>query len=269
MTHEDVQERALEFVLATLPAPDRNAMLAHLSACPACRAEVASVSQVCDAIGRSVEPAEPPAGLRARILAIPAAASAAGGVTTSGAAGSAPSRLPWWIAAAASLVAAAALWQVSSSRGEITALRTRIAELQSQAGDLLVARASLQEQVNSMTHQAQVLRASDLITYSLEARGGVRGAHARAYVSHKDGMVFTAEGLPAVPSGKVYQLWVIVNAKPVSVGVFTPDASGRVHAVMDTPPISVMPGSVAVTLEPTGGLPAPSGAVVMAGTPLN
>ena len=95
------------------------------------------------------------------------------------------------------------------------------------------------------------------------------GAHARAYVSHKDGMVFTAEGLPSVPAGKVYQLWVIVNAKPVSVGVFTPDGSGRVHAVMDTPPIPVMPGAVAVTLEPAGGLPQPSGAVYLTGNALN
>lgn len=262
MTHEDVQERAFEFVLGTLPATEQRAVVSHLSGCPACRAEVAAVSQVCDGLGRSVDPAEPSAALRARIVAI-------GATRPTLAAAPASSRLPWWFAAAASIVALVALWQFGAARTEIASLRSRVAELQAQAGDLLVARASLQEQIGTMTHQAQVLRASDLVTYSLEARDGAKGAHARAYVSHKDGMVFTAEGLPSVPAGKVYQLWVIVNAKPVSVGVFTPDASGRVHAVMDTPPISVMPGAVAVTLEPEGGLPAPSGAVVMAGTPLS
>jgi anti-sigma-K factor RskA len=265
MTHEDVHANALEFVLGTLPDGKRRAVVAHLSGCPACRAEVASVSQVCDALGRSVDPVAPPAALRDRVLAIPHSARATTEVRSTMRA----SVMPWWLAAAASLVAVVAVWQLVSSQTELGALRTRVAELQAEAGDLLVARASLQEQVSTMTHQTQVLRASDLITYSLEARDGTKGAHARAYVSHKDGMVFTAEGLPSVPTGKVYQLWVIVNAKPVSVGVFMPDASGRVHAVMDTPSIPVMPGAVAVTIEPEGGLPAPSGAVVMSGLALN
>jgi len=34
------------------------------------------------------------------------------------------------------------------------------------------------------------------------------------------------QGLPATPAGKAHQLWVIVNAKPVSVGVVSPGASG-------------------------------------------
>ena len=39
MTHEDVQERAFEFVLGTLPATEQRAVVSHLSGCPACRAE--------------------------------------------------------------------------------------------------------------------------------------------------------------------------------------------------------------------------------------
>lgn len=267
MTHQDVYDLAPEYVLGTLDDVTRGRVLAHLSGCPACRAEVAAVSKTLDAVGRSVDPVEPPVGLRARVAAIPAAdvRPLAAGTTRAATAGS-----PVWAALqiAAAVVMVVAVWQWMAARQEVSSLQARIAELQSDTRDLLVARAALEEQVQTVTHQAQVLRASDLVTYTLTASDPARGAHARAYVSHKDGMVFTAEGLPALPAGRVYQLWVIVDAKPVSVGVFEPDATGRVHAVMDTPPISVMPARVAVTIEPTGGLPQPSGAVYLTGAAL-
>lgn len=271
MTHQDVYESAPEYVLGTLDEMTRARILAHLSGCPACRAEVAAVSQTFDAIGRSVPELAPPAGLRDRILAIPAAATQRPGVVTAppGMPERGTSVLSVAMRIAAVAVLAVALWQWAAARQELTQLRQRVAELQAETGDLLVARVSLEEQVRTVTHQTQVLRASDMVTYTLAAQPVAAGAHARAYVSHKDGMVFTAEGLPAAPTGKVYQLWVIVNAKPISVGVFSPDATGRVHAVMDTPPINAMPGTVAVTLEPTGGLPQPSGAVYLAGNALN
>ena len=128
------------------------------------------------------------------------------------------------------------------------------------------ARTSLQQQVDAFMKVSGVLRASDVVFYSLAGSGGAANAYARAYVTHKDGMVFTAEGLPALPAGKVYQLWVIVAAKPVSVGTFAPDANGRVNAVMASPNIAAMPAAVAVTLEPAGGLPQPSTAPILVGT---
>jgi anti-sigma-K factor RskA len=267
VTHQDVHDLAPEYVLGGLDEVTRMRVVAHLSACPSCRAEVASVSQVFDAVGRSVPDVAPPAALRDRIVRIPATAP----VPTSAPTSAAP-LWPMLYRVAAVAVLAIALWQWGAARREVSALRARVAQLQVEAGQLLVARASirdLESQVETMTHQVQVLRATDLVTYSLAAQAPAIGAHARAYVSHKDGMVFTAEGLPPLPAGRVYQLWVIVNAKPISVGVFEPDATGRVHAVMDTPPISVMPRTVAVTLEPTGGLPQPSGAVYLAGDALS
>ncbi len=261
MTHQDVADLAPEYVLGSLDDVSRTRVVAHLAACPQCRAEVAAVSQVFDALGRSVDPAEPPAALRSRIVesarvsAQPERSVARRGVGA-------------WIPLAAAIIAAVALWQWQNARQEVSELRARVAELQIDAQQLVAARASvaqLEAQVRAMTHQAQVLRASDMLAYTLAAHDPARGAHARAYVSHKDGMVFTADGLPPLPADKVYQLWIIVDAKPVSVGVFTPDASGNVYAVMDTPPISVMPTRVAVTLEPAGGRPQPSGAVYLDG----
>lgn len=271
MTHQDVHDLAPEYVLGTLDEVSRARVLSHLSGCPACRAEVASVSQVFDAVGRSVPVAEPPAGLRERILAIPANDVPESEQASAPALAPVKVELTAWnlfVRVAAAIALAVSVWQWISASQEVTVLRQRIAELQVEAGELLVARASLEEQVKTVTHQTQVLRASDTLTYSLSAGAPAKGAHARAFVSHRDGMVFTAEGLPALPAGMVYQLWVIVDATPISVGVFTPDATGRVHAVMDTPPIAAMPAQVAVTLEPAGGLPKPTGAVYLAGAAL-
>lgn len=81
--------------------------------------------------------------------------------------------------------------------------------------------------------------------------------------------IFYANALPALSQGKTYQLWVIGNKGPVSAGVFDPDAAGS--AVVTISRIaSPAEGTLqfAVTVEPVGGLPQPSGSMVLAGKPL-
>lgn len=268
MTHEDVQALASEYVLGTLDDVMRARVAAHLSACRACADEVREVAQVLDAVGRSVPALEAPAALRDRIAAIPATVAqlpAAPAVIPT-VARPAARPAPWFAAVAASLVAAVATWQAISARAEVTRLRRELVEMQVRVGDAQVARASLQQRVDEFTRMAGVLRSSDLVSYSLAGSGIAASAHARAYVTHKNGLVFTAEGLPALPAGRIYQLWVIVAAKPVSVGLVSPDADGRVQVVLPTPEIAAMPAAVAVTLEPAGGLPAPSTTPILVGT---
>ena len=70
--------------------------------------------------------------------------------------------------------------------------------------------------------------------------------------------------LPPLPKGKVYQLWVVTRSAPLSAGLLTPDGSGHVMAVADMPP-GVEPVAVAVTIEPEGGVPSPTGAKYLLG----
>jgi len=67
---------------------------------------------------------------------------------------------------------------------------------------------------------------------------------------------------PPPPPGKVYELWTISAGQPRPAGLFTVDASGRAtHPVAPTrSPVDVF----AVTLEPEGGVPAPTGPMVLA-----
>jgi anti-sigma-K factor RskA len=91
-------------------------------------------------------------------------------------------------------------------------------------------------------------------------------AKARMLWNPPTGGLLVAAGLPPPPEGKTYQLWAIVGkSPPVSAGVFGVDDKGT--GSLRVPPLSGV-GKVAVfavTLEPLGGLPAPSGRMYLAG----
>ncbi len=91
-------------------------------------------------------------------------------------------------------------------------------------------------------------------------------ARARVVWHEKAGGLFAATGLPAPPVGKAYQLWAIAGSNaPVSAGVFSVDASGAASlTVRPLPGVSTV-SAFAVTLEPAGGLPAPSGEMYLLG----
>lgn len=101
---------------------------------------------------------------------------------------------------------------------------------------------------------------------ALSGREPAPTARARMIWNAPVGGLLVAAGLPPAPAGKAYQLWVIVGKNPpVSAGVFTVDAKGT--GSLRVPPLTGV-GKVdvfAVTLEPAGGLPAPSGQMYLAG----
>lgn len=68
-----------------------------------------------------------------------------------------------------------------------------------------------------------------------------------------------ASNLPPLPSGKAYQLWFIVGGRPISGGVFKTDATGRAVLQRQMPTEARNASEFAVTLEPQGGVSAPTG----------
>jgi hypothetical protein len=110
-----------------------------------------------------------------------------------------------------------------------------------------------------------VLAAPDLIRFNLVGQPGAPRAFAQLLWSRSRGLVFSGSRLPALAAGTTYQMWLLTNGEPVSVGLLTPDAAGRVTLATDAPPAVPRPViGVSVTTEPTGGRRAPSGAVVLA-----
>lgn len=83
--------------------------------------------------------------------------------------------------------------------------------------------------------------------------------------------IFQVANLPQTPADKDYQLWVIKDNKPVSAGVFSvrdekeKESFFKVLALDVTSKREV--GAFAVTLEPKGGVPQPTGAMYLIGNP--
>mgnify|MGYP003311067991 CR=1 FL=1 len=81
-------------------------------------------------------------------------------------------------------------------------------------------------------------------------------------------LVFLASELPVLPTGDVYQLWFVTPGDPVSGGFLTPDAEGSLRAMVNIPDSVTMPTAMAITLEPAGGVRAPTGEVYLLGQPV-
>jgi hypothetical protein len=112
-----------------------------------------------------------------------------------------------------------------------------------------------------------VLVAPDLARIDLAGQATAPSARARALWSRQRGMVFAASNLPQLPPGRTYQVWVVTAHDKVSAGVIAPDENGRVNSVFSTPPDIETPVAVAVTLEPAGGVPQPTGPFYLLGSP--
>jgi hypothetical protein len=70
--------------------------------------------------------------------------------------------------------------------------------------------------------------------------------------------------LPECPRGTAYQLWAI-DQRPVSVGTFHMDAGQTAHLLVKRMPDFEKAKKFAVSLEPTGGRPQPSGPIYLIG----
>lgn len=68
-------------------------------------------------------------------------------------------------------------------------------------------------------------------------------------------VVLDASQMPNAPTDKDYQLWAIIDGKPVSMGVFNPETMASVITEMQS---ASAPQAFAVTIEPKGGRPTPT-----------
>jgi hypothetical protein len=112
----------------------------------------------------------------------------------------------------------------------------------------------------------QVVAARGVQTVTLAGLEAAPRAAGHTYVNplRRDAL-FYAFDLPALPSGKTYELWYIAGGKPVAAGTFSVDPQGigsvKVEHVPDVASIQAW----AVTIEPAGGVPQPTGAMVLKG----
>jgi anti-sigma-K factor RskA len=293
------------YALGSLDIIERDAFEAHLRTCASCQEEVRSLRRVTLALAAAAPERTPRAALRERVLeyaqapteggdfgrvasglppepTVPEPHGVAPGAEASGWARDErrsnveirptdPSRMRRWHVAV--WLPAAALIAVAVGLGaHAQTLRNRIVSLESRLAiavrNLDAARASADDarrDAMRVQNAMSVLASSDMARIELVGQTVAPSASARAFWSRSRGLVFTARDLPALPEGKVYQVWVLTGGAPISAGLVVPDSRGETTALFETESSIPQPAGVAVSLEPGGGVPAPTGAIYLVG----
>lgn len=265
--HAELADRLEAYVLDQLPEQDRREVEAHLQVCATCAKDVHELRAVLEEVAESVQPVTPSAALRERVRAA---------VATEG---QEPVRrdrrarivqqprrptwamVPWAAAAVLVLAIGAVAFRIDQSRRELAGEVSRVQGLN----------AELQQDLRRFAGQTDlalsILTAGDMREIPLGGRETAAAAAARAYWSPTRGVLVVADRLPAPPPGRIYQVWIIEGGQPVSAGLLGDEPGGR-GMLIATPPRPGAGGSVtvAVTDEPPGGLPAPSGTIRLAGS---
>lgn len=274
-THESrYEENLAAYALGALDGRELEELEAHLAAgCSRCEELLAGWEGDLEKVAESVPSVEPSETTRMRILRIPDESPR----SPTPSARSAPRRRRWPVVAAlaASVAALAvslgAFWMQSSVSRELThrrAAEDRLeAELERLRGALAQTRTDLARtrvDFERLLVSVQSLGVPGGRTFVLAGLESAPGAGGASFIDPLTGRAtFYAYGLPELPEDKTYQLWWIADDKPVSGGTFQVDTAGR--ASVDVP--QVPPGEVdvwAVTVEPAGGVPQPTGDMVLA-----
>ncbi|MEO8469772.1 MAG: anti-sigma factor [Chloroflexota bacterium] len=284
MTCDDVRDQAAGFVLGVLSLDEAAAVRAHLASCDQPHAEFAELGGVVPYLADSLDPVEPPVGLRARLLA----AAAADLADTATVRASVPATVRASVPAQASLPvptspipfpSAAEREQRATARpsGRGTWM-LRIAAVLAIAvlGGWNFQLQSRLSGVEGDLAAAQAYRAAVTAVLDAAAQPGAQSgflaaagpaSRATGVVAATGGSVILAvENLAPTTGAQVYEAWVIVgDAAPVAIGGFEVGAGGT--GVFRGSTAFAAPGAiVALTLEPAPGATAPTSPVVTLGT---
>jgi len=257
VSRDEIVELAAGYALGALDTADRARFEALLDAGDA---EARAALRDFEATVRDVvaETAEvPPPAVKAALMArIDGESRSRAEVILSVPRAAAQGRSRWTVAlvgAIAAGIAAIAVGLVVS-----TVYDRRIDQLGRQQVELQQELARQQELVAILQDPATRMVALAGLPTAPDARGRMLW-HAKA------GGLLVAQGLPPAPQGKAYELWAISGKEaPVPAGVFTVDARG-VGSIRVAPVAGAEPDTFAVTLEPAGGVPAPTGSMYLVG----
>jgi anti-sigma-K factor RskA len=252
LDHDEWRAAAAAYALDALDAAERTAFAAHLETCGECRTLVASYAPVVASLGLATEPITPPESLRARTLARatsqPRVTSRLEATAPRSLRQAAPS---WWLVAASVTVAIGLGIYSWSLRQQVGVLRSIVSQASAEVQAVRAELANLRRESTRLGSAVQVLSAADLHRVDLAGQSRASAASARAFVSQSRGLMFSAEHLPALTAGHVYQVWVLAPS-PISAGVLTPARDGTATATMPMPHDVTLAAitAVAVTEEP-------------------
>jgi anti-sigma-K factor RskA len=250
------------YALGALDGEEKQAFEAHVRACEPCAQQLVTALQRATLLGLAAEPIAPPPSVKESLLRRARAERPpqVQEVQQVRSFEPRPRRFAWLTPA---LAVATIVFAVLSGwlwLGNERAMQ-QIADLQSQlttaqAQSLQIARAS--EETN------QILGAPGTIQVALAQQpGGPAGRAAVVYNARMGMAIYTGQLAPAA-SDKSYQLWIVpTSGAPVSLGVMSSMDTGQMLTAHV--PAGMVAKAFAVTVEPKGGMPQPTGPKVLVG----
>jgi anti-sigma-K factor RskA len=244
--------------LGALEGEERQAIETHVASCVDCARKLAEARGRVALLSLAAPPIAPSSAVKQRLLA-----QIRGAAEPSVAARPAPHSAPsafgrWWNAilipaGVALVVLTIFLWHENRA-------------LDRQLDALHASMSQQQHELHEATEVADLMTSQSTITVPLARQPGMPMGSAHVMYNAKMGMLMCDGQIAPAPADKAYQLWVIpANGKPISAGVFK-DSSGQRMMMMAKVPEGIDAKSFAITLEPAGGMPHPTGPVVLMGS---
>ena len=263
MIHEKLQELCPVYAAGALDGEELRELEKHLkSGCPICQQQIRECSELMAVIAQTLPSLEPSAGLKSRVMAqiekdSPGSSLVEFKTTTQISGRKRPSKaltwLPWACALAAGAALGLSLWNLSNLKRELAGAQSQLNQQQDQIQQI-------QNQLEKEKGVTAFLISPEVrVTMLAGTPKSPRAAGKILWNPRERKALFYASNLPSPPSGKTYQLWVIAQNKPFDAGIFSVDPSGNGFLKIDSLSEADKAQKFAVTLEPAGGVPQPTG----------
>ncbi|MGI8965237.1 MAG: anti-sigma factor [Limisphaerales bacterium] len=264
MITEQQQELACLYAVGALSPEEAKAFESALAKDQELQKFVRELGEVTSGIAMSVPSTELPASLKKILAALPAVEKE-NIVRPDFSRKASPKiiSLAWlpWAAAACLAVVAIVFYQQNSS------LKTEFAALTGQSVEQREKLSLIQTELAELKAKDRLSQVRIAMLGSL-LKGSPKAIAVSLWDSEKQDGILVVQNLDPLPADKDYQLWVIdpKAGAPVDAGVFTVDEKGNVRFRFK-PKVTVNSADkFAVTMEKQGGVYAPQGKMVLAGT---
>lgn len=287
LSHDEAFALLDALAMDSLEGSERDAVAAHAVQCATCGPELASLRETFAQLAFAAPPvAEVDAGARARIHSrlmdrVSADVRAQGVAPLRLEPSPSPppsismtqerriiSSLAWrraeWIAAAASVLLVVSIGLLAAMMRDRQTVRDALqAELARSAGTR-TSNDSLRTLIASRDSMITGLIGRDVAVMSLTS-AGAKAPYARMFWdTARNTWILAAHNMPELRAGRTYQLWLVTKTAKISAGTFSP-TNGEAVVRATYPLARDSLEAIAVTEEPAGGVPQPTGVPIIAG----
>jgi anti-sigma-K factor RskA len=254
-SHAELELIAALDAIGAATADEASAFSAHRASCAACRGARDEYEEAASFLARDLDPVTPPAELRDRIFMAIDGQEDSENENVVDARDRFGTRR-WWMVAAVLFLALWG-WREMSVRVIREKVNSREAEMRRLAGQNQL----LTTRNEKLSAEMAALASQDTRTIALTGQQISPSASAKVFLEpqQRRAVVFFYN-LPANPSDKSYQLWILRadQPRPQSAGVFDVTAAGGASISIENLPLSTEIKGLAVTLEPKGGVAQPT-----------